>query len=531
MTAHARGRAIRLRWGAVAFLFFAGYLLAGLVICDDYGVSWDEEINRTLGFRTLEYLQARLGSGSPDVAAAEERMRGCIAEQGPFFEVVLAAVEKVVSPGESREALLLRHRATFLVFWGGALAYFFLLRRLLGHTGLALTGSLLLIATPRIFAHAFYNSKDTVLLALFVVSSLTLIRFLERKTYPAALLHALACAVTIDVRLTGLLLPAVTLALLALDRFRGSGASGGTRRSVLLAAGYLVPLAGFTVLFWPQLWDSPVSRFLGAIRGLGVARQFTHPSTLFNGRFVPVDDLPWYYLPEWMAITIPPIVLVLFLAGAVASVRSFRRRPLLQRENLGRLLVLLLLLPPLAATVLLRPVLYDGWRHFFFVYPALLGIAMLGASELWTFRRWRPIVGVVLLAGILQGGAAVVRDHPYSAVYFNRLAGSDLEDRFELDYWGLSFGEGLRAVLRAEPEGTVPVAVSDVPGRLNGLMLRRSQQQRIRFESLETARYFLSNHRQPQELAHFREGKPPYTHEVYRVERGGACLLGVYRLR
>ena len=43
---------------------------------------------------------------------------------------------------------------------------------------------------------------------------------------------------------------------------------------------------------------------------------------LFNGRPVPSNDLPWYYVPVWLLISTPPVVLVgLILAGLFTEAR------------------------------------------------------------------------------------------------------------------------------------------------------------------------------------------------------------------
>jgi len=110
------------------------------------------------------------------------------------------------------------------------------------------------------------------------------------------------------------------------------------------------------------------------------------------------------------------------------------------------------------------------------------------------------------------------------------LAPPDLERQFELDYWGLSYRDGLTEVLRREPTGTVRVAVGSVPGRLNALILPKEQRDRLRFVPVPRAEYFLSNHRQPDALQRFLTHAEPYVNEVHAVRAGGAHLLGVYKL-
>ena len=380
--------------------------------------------------------------------------------------------------------------------------------------------------------YSFFNSKDTVLLASFAVSSWTLVRLLEKRSPSRAAAHGLACAITVDLRLVGLLLPIVTLLLLGTEWVRGGRSRGLLRRVGAIAGVYASSLTAFAVLLWPQLWHAPAGQLLAALGRVGRARQGANAFALFRGEFVPVDALPWHYLPTWMALTLSPFVVALFAVGLPVVVYGLWRRPLWAEANRWPLLFLALLLLPLAAVAILRPVLYDGWRHFYFVTPALLTVGLLGARDLVVARpRLRPALAALLALGVAHGLYAVARDHPHQHVYFNGLAPADLERAFELDYWGLSFRDGLEQVLALEPEGAVQVAVSDSPGALNAWILPKDQRDRLHFVPGPQARYFLSNHRQPEHHRRFLAGEPPYDRPVHFVRAGNARLLGVYDLR
>lgn len=508
------------------------YLVAGLLIVDHYGVSWDEEINRKFGERTLAYALSTLGVADGKGRASAEPGRHAVAEYGPFFELVLAGAERAFRPEDSRAVYLLRHRVTFLAFWCGVAAFFLLLRRAFDDGWLALLGACTLALTPRLFADAFYNSKDAVLLSLFVVSAWTLVRLLDVRTVGAALAHALACAATIDVRLVGLLLAAVTLLFLGLEVVAARRRPARARRAALLAGVYAASLAAFVVLLWPQLWDAPAARLLGALLRLGEAGQLSHPFALYWGSFVPVSELPWHYLPTWIALTTPPFTAALLLVGLGRAVRALAGTHPLDPAVRPLVLFLLLAFVPLGLAVAFRPTLYDGWRHFYFVYPSLVALAMFGVRDLRPHPRARRLALGVALAGLAHGLLVVVAYHPHQQVYFNALAPPDVERHFELDYWGLSYRDGLTEVLRREPAGAVAVAAAAaVPGRLNALILPKEQRERLRFVPLPSAKYFLSNHRRPEDVQRFLAREGPYRHEVHAVRAGGAHILGVYELR
>ena len=389
-------------------IFFAVYLLVGLAIVDDYGASWDEPINRNLGKRSYNFIKARL---SGDQTPASELLAGGIAEQGPFFEIILFAVEDFFAPDNARDVVRMRHTLTFLVFWGGSGIFYLLLRMRFGDRTIAILGTLFLILSPRIFAHSFFNSKDTILLASFTLSTYTLLRYLRDARPRNASLHALACAATIDIRVVGLILPAVTLLFLGIEFARRRSRREFPRKLAFSAATYLLLLVTLVILFWPQLWESPWESFLRPIVRINEATQFNNHFALYRGQFIDVSELPWHYLPVWMLITIPFGYTLLFLAGLGAALSHLWNGTSKRAENEQNLLATLLFLLPILFVILFRPVLYDGWRHFYFTYPAFLMIALLPLRELaarraceasgscyppsWSCTRATPSSGII----------------------------------------------------------------------------------------------------------------------------------------
>src|SRR5262249_27496714 len=155
-----------------------------------------------------------------------------------------------------------------------------------------------------------YNSKDAVLVAWFAIAMLTLLRYRRERTFGSACLHAVTCAIATDVRLVGLLLPAVTGVLLLVDL----SAAGfmAIRRLVRRPIAYGALLAFIVVLSWPQLWENPLHGLADRVGHLRAAAQGDNNMSLYLGEFVQVDQLPWHYLPWWMLITIPVPLTVAF---------------------------------------------------------------------------------------------------------------------------------------------------------------------------------------------------------------------------
>jgi hypothetical protein len=117
------------------------------------------------------------------------------------------------------------------------------------------------------------------------------------------------------------------------------------------------------------------------------------------------------------------------------------------------LLVVLAALLPIAVTVVERPAMYNGIRHFVFVLPPLAVLGGLAGGWLIEVldRRSRSaaiVAAVVLAAGAASPVAAMVWLHPYEYTHFNRIAGgvAAARTRYMLDYWALSFKQASQAL-------------------------------------------------------------------------------------
>jgi hypothetical protein len=152
----------------------------------------------------------------------------------------------------------------------------------------------------------------------------------------------------------------------------------------------------------------------------------------------------------------------------------------------------------------------------------------------WIRGRLPDGLGAAALTGALgllvfaEPLAFMVRHHPHGNVFFNRLAGDGMQavkDRFELDYWGLSYRRGLEYVLRHDGRGTIRVRLRPGVGEISAAILPAADRMRLSFVERDgEAEYFLGNYR-------WHRGEYPYSHEVYSVKVGNASIMTAYDLR
>jgi hypothetical protein len=525
----------------VAALALGTVVLVGIAVHRDYGVPVDERQLRHYGGLVAAYVNETLGHAvvpPVDVGRMTRLPEYHDRDHGSVVEVLLVAVEGALGLGFP-ESLFARHLTVFLLFCVGVVFVYRTLARRHGRWEAGLAGAAFMVLSPRLFADAFYNSKDVPFLAAYAAALYTALGFAERPGVTTALAHALTSALAIAIRMPGLVVPALTaiavaLRLVSIPRTeRRLGAVG------LALALYALATLALVVLFFPTLWEQPLANALYTIRRLG---RFPWSSeVLYRGVPVKASALPWHYLPLWMLITIPPAYTFGFALGAVALVAGRLRRgvlaPLVAAERQDAFFLLAIVVP-LVAVILGRSTVYDGWRHVYFVYAPFVCLAVSGYAALAAGVRDRPIVRLAVfgLLGVACVATALttVRLHPYEMVYFNAAAGPDAGRRFDGDYWGLSYRRGLEEVLRAAgPEGEVSVVLDGESVLGNRLILPPRDRERIVWAPPASARYFVTTHRETlyDRAAFRRKYGLTDAQETWSLVVGRTHVLSVYRLR
>lgn len=524
-----------LRPGWVVQGYFLGLLLLGAVLFRHYGISWDEPTDRQTGMISARYVAQLVApawavrqpafAGLPDFTTYADN------DHGVLFETPLCLLELLLGITDSHATYLLRHAAIFLTFVGGVWALYRLARLRFQSWRLGLAASTLLLLSPRFFAESFYNNKDLVFLAVFTLGIYTLARLLRRPTLGRALLHGLATAAATDVRLLGCLLVPMTLGMVALELLVGPREQ---RRAWLGAVpAYLLLTAGATVAGWPYLWADPYHNFLHAFTSLS---NFAFDAELlYLGERVSVNELPWHYIPVWMLITTPVAYSVAAALGSLAwLVALSRSRFTLLRQLEYRLDLLFLgwLLLPMLMVVVLHSVVYDGWRHLYFIYPALLLLALRGATLLGR-ARWQSVGlrRVALGLAALAGGEAIftlgrmVAMHPHEQTFFAFLPASVVEEQFERDYWGLSYRAGLRWILAHDAAPRIAIhGAQHQPLMNNVTALRHAERSRLELNPTAPKAYYLTAYRTHPEAFPDSLGA-----EVYELRANGVKILSVFQ--
>ena len=435
--------------------------MVAVLLVEDYGVSQDEDLMRRIAIENYRYLAGETEQVAHGVFVDRgHKYYGALFQLGALMAERALGLEASETGRPLRGIYLLRHLMTHMSFVLGALFCGFLAFRLTRRWWLGLLAMLLFLLHPRLYAHSFFNSKDIPFLAVFALALLLTHRAFVRNTLGAFVLSGVAVGIATGLRVTGLMLLAAVPMMRALDLWF-AGSAKEKQSALWTASAFCVATIGAWYATMPALWSNP----LEVVDLVKSSRKYDAFSALFGGDLIHVDTWPIHYVPTWFAITCPPAALLLGTIGALGALRTGCLRPK-EALRLGdvrfRLLLVGCLVVPVVATIAMRSTLYDGWRHFQFLWAPFCVLAALGAQWVAGRRRVQQAAAYgATVAGLTATGTAMADLHPHQQVYFNflvdRATPERLGQQYEIVYWGATYRQGLEWLRERYPARTLRV--------------------------------------------------------------------------
>jgi len=490
-------------------LIFVSYFFVGVIIFNDYGISWDEEQNRYMGFISLNYIREIFNlSKYEGFEYTDQIFAESIKHYGVLFDLPMAFIEKAFNINDTKNYFLLRHFFNFFIFYISSIFFYFLLRIRFSKI-LSIAGLLFWILSPRIFADSFYNMKDIVFLSFFTIGIFFAIKFINEPTIKYALLSSFTSALAIDIRIVGIIIPFIIIFFFIMMLLENKNQLRIKLPKITL---YIISLIVFTIIFWPFLWENPLENFLTAIEKMS-----SYPmrlSVFYFGEYISSVNLPWHYSLTWIFITTPIIYLILFIIGSLLIVFQLFKRFLELSNNEGSrdpwksnnermdIILFIIFYFTLFLIIEMNSTLYGGWRHLFFIYPSLIYMSIRGLEHICNYFSFKYIF-IILLPFLIFTSHWMVKNHPHQFVYFNKFAGKDVAKNFELDYWGTSNISSLKYIINFEKNNELKIYIGSVsPYNFSLSLLNEDEKKRIKFtENLEDANFLVTNH-------YYQKGNP-----------------------
>jgi hypothetical protein len=480
---------------------FILFFVFGLSTVKDYGISYDEQDYRQHGFTVLNYIGNKVAPDKVkkitndrnlDFKAIDQFHDGGV-NTFKIQHTLYAGIEYLfLKNAIKKDVYLMRHYLNFLTNFLALLLFYKILRSNFSRI-YSLTGIIFYFLNPKMLPEFVYNVNDlwfTFFIILFVYS---LINYLKKDKKKYLLILILSIALAINVRFIGIYLLPIFILLFYINKdFK-------IRLNDLKLLFYCSTLLIIILfLLTPQIWYDPLSIFNTFTKSLTV-RNFD-PQILFMGEIINSSNLPRYYLLIWIAISTPLLLVIFTLFGFFSISKKFISLKFYKlRYHNDTLIMLLIFLIPLIFVIVLKPNIFNGWRHFYFLYPSIVYFAVYGLNKFIENKfitKIKEYFLILIFANFVYLFFWSVKNHPYQNVFLN-LASKKYIYYFESDYWGLTNVNAIKEILKIDKSDMIKIAdtgVNRIDFSLN--MLNLDEIKRLKYvkdDEDENIDYYISN--------------------------------------
>ena len=454
-------------------------LIIGLSTVDNYGISSDEKLEINMVFWNVNLVT----KGEP--------IPSDLKYYGTLFNFTSAIVfkgkktlEQIIplknnqeeNTNDFYERIKLKHKLTFLVSLIAYISVSGMVGILAGweYTWLA---PLVLALFPRFWGHSFFNPKDIPFAAMFTLgtyigcylidyylktSKRQVVRLGFNRLTLFSLFYGILIGLVSGTRIGGCFL----LFFVVVTHFFVNFRKNHYRSFLPFISVYILILIAWVItvtVIHPASWSNPLTWLLDTFNYL--SQHGWSGDLLFEGKFIPAQSLPWYYLPKWIVITTPLIFQIAFILGLVSILFKFNKFKDIQLVCILLVLLQIFFLPLVA--IVKQSTIYDGIRQFLFIIPGIAVIVTV--SLIWIYqtisnKKIKLFTFTLIAVLFLQIIFDMISLHPYEYIYFNRISGglAKARNQYETDYWGLSMREGMEWINKNASPNTIVVSSSQL---------------------------------------------------------------------
>ena len=347
---------------------------------------------------------------------------------------------------------VLWHFYTFCLAFLGVVFFYLLMQYLFKNKKMSFILTALYFFTPRIMIDSLHNNKDIVLMSLLVVMIYFGIRFIREKEFRWAILFGIVGAFVCNIKILGIFFVGIIgIGYIARLTIRKEW----NRRNFLCGLVAVITAFSLYIVLTPAIWGTgqfALFDYIGYCLGNAVAFS-ADVSVMFEGTYYNYfrNPLPWYYLPKLIIITLPIVITVMFVVSSALVLYDFSKSCFNKKitfVNVAILLVFAMFLVPFSFALFSRPNLYNGWRHFYFLYPLMM---IVGSYVVFRFQDYKKVnlamtvlIGVTIFADVF----CLFKYGIANTAYYNFLAGTgNLAGVYELDYYNATSQEAFKQFL------------------------------------------------------------------------------------
>jgi Dolichyl-phosphate-mannose-protein mannosyltransferase len=362
---------------------------------------------------------------------------------GGLFDIVAVAAQRLLP---FLDPYVIRHVLCALTGIAGIASAFATARLVAGPRAGAIAALALAVCGPW-YGSIFNHTKDIPFGAAMMGATYFLVSAMRKLPQPRrrdVIGFGLLLGVALGIRVLGLLMIgyACLAMLMHLPRLRVEPMRG---RLAFFAQSVIALMPAFLIAYVLMLAAWPWSALapLNPVRGLIDFGEFHYQiRTLFNGQIYEMANVPRWYVPAYLLIKLPLIMLTGAAIALAFVLRPGRGGARVASKRLETALLVIIATFPVICEVIDRGPAFTGLRHFLFVVPTFAVLAGIGFDWMldeFALRRRVLAAGasIAIAAALLWNAAILVALHPYQYLFYNPLVGGleGASGRYVTDYW------------------------------------------------------------------------------------------------
>jgi len=455
----------------ILILFFFIYIFFGLFIYKDFGIGIEEHFQRQNGFYWLDHflsfldhsvLKETVNLKYKEILLTNPNLPNIVFYNyyGIIFDVPVAFIESIFNLENSKTYFEIRHILIFFIFlFSSFFFYKILLKRF--NFPIAFLGLCIYSLTPRIFGDSFHNNKDILFLSLLTIAISYLFNFFDKTNNKSLIIFCLFSALATSTRIMGIYLPILFILFIYLEFLTN-------KKNLINFFGLFFKIIFFYFLFlylhYPYIWQLNIFEISDWFSKFFLSMNL---KLLFNGHYYNMNYLPRSYLPTWIFISTPFILLIFFIFGAFLFLKRFFYRLVninnekphgsdlwVSNNEKKDIFILFSFFSFFLYAIFFNVAMLSGWRHFYFLHIFLTYISVFGLFNLIIYFKKKismKIIYSLLMLPIILLIYENVKFHPYQSLYFNNLMSKEQIKRFQVDTPSLSRVDALKSILIDSP--------------------------------------------------------------------------------
>lgn len=361
---------------------------------------------------------------------------------------------------------ILWHVYTYILFFIGVIFIYLIINHIFKNRKLSMISSLIYMFSPRIFADGLYNNKDIVLLTLILGIIYFGIKFIEDKNYKSAIILGIVAAIASNLKIIGFFAFGIIGIFYLIDYIKNSKKhKKWINKELYVGLVAIIVMAIIFLLITPAIWGNGFNLIDFISWNISQSSKFRWDGkVLFDGviyDYAKGDVLPFYYLPKMIVITLPIYITILFISGIITIIYKYIKKKELKINNYF-LMIFIIMFIPILVDIVTHAKIYNGWRHFYFVYGPYLLISIYGLINIFNKIKYKKITYTILGITILFYIVGCLYYGINNTAYFNILVNDKkLEDKYQLDYYGVTAKQVLKEAIKNRKQDIVYVYSKD----------------------------------------------------------------------